>query len=216
MSAEATFWAWDQAIKPASAKLVLLCLANCHNDSTGQCNPSLGRIAEMTGLNIKTVPDAISKLENSGLIVVERRVKRASDFVLGMPRNRAHGTPENGITRKRGQTTPENGSKHTPKSGKEPKREPKKKLKGGFSPEEIPLPDGVSSEAWGDWCEYRRERKPLITKKSATLTLNLLAQYDTETQREMVNSSIRSSYQGVFAPKNYNPTENTGTGEVLF
>ena len=72
-----------------------------------------------------------------------------------------------------------------------------------FEPEKISLPESVNSEAWIDWCEYRRERKPLITERSAKLTVDLLSDYDLPVQQEMINNSIRSGYQGVFAPKNF-------------
>ncbi|WP_367317724.1 helix-turn-helix domain-containing protein [Microbulbifer spongiae] len=50
-------------------KLVLLSLASCHNEASGQCNPSIKYIVGVTGLNRKTVISAMDQLEASGLIL---------------------------------------------------------------------------------------------------------------------------------------------------
>lgn len=49
-------------LKPACA-LVLLCLANRHNQETGRCDPSVSRIAKDTGLTRKTVQTSLRALE---------------------------------------------------------------------------------------------------------------------------------------------------------
>lgn len=158
----------------------------------------------MTGLDKKTVPTALDILKSNGFIGFERR--------KGVPPNY-----EIHLTRKRVNTLPENGSEPYPKTGTEPKREPKKKLKGvGFFADEIELPPEVNSKAWLDWCDYRRERKPLITERSAKLTIDLLAEYDSSTQQEMINSSIRSGWQGVFPPRgNYQRDDSTQIQEIM-
>lgn len=71
MSAKATFWAWEQSVS-SSSKLVLLCLADCHNADSGQCNPSVSYISNKTGLNRKTVMIAVQNLFELGLISVEK------------------------------------------------------------------------------------------------------------------------------------------------
>ncbi len=71
MSAKATFWAWEQRVS-SSSKLVLLCLADCHNADSGQCNPSVTYISDKTGLNRKTVMIAVQNLFEMGLISVEK------------------------------------------------------------------------------------------------------------------------------------------------
>lgn len=67
MSARATFWAWDIQV-PSSEKLVLLCLADCHNGDTGQCNPSVNYISRQTSLERKTVLKALSLLNDKSLL----------------------------------------------------------------------------------------------------------------------------------------------------
>lgn len=67
MSARATFWAWEVDI-PSSEKLVLLCLSDCHNADTGQCNPSVNYICKKTSLARATVLKSLKGLNDLGLI----------------------------------------------------------------------------------------------------------------------------------------------------
>lgn len=150
MSAEATFWAWMMGVKPSSCKLVLLCLADCHNSDNGRCDPSVKFISDFTGLDRKTVPEALKNLEAMGLIYsvkrpgtstqyllhiaenpVPPRVKGARKKVvpitrpkqLDLPQKRATpktGIPENGVARIPPEGYPENGVGGTPKTGYEP------------------------------------------------------------------------------------------------
>ena len=64
---------YDLKIKDASAKLVLLVLADHYNESTGECFPSQQRIMDATSLSRATVIRKLKWLEEAGLI---SRVKR--------------------------------------------------------------------------------------------------------------------------------------------
>lgn len=74
MSARAVHWAWEQRIKPATTKLVLMAMAEFANPESALCWPSMKAIEEMTGLNRKTVLSAIASLakprEEGGLGVL--------------------------------------------------------------------------------------------------------------------------------------------------
>lgn len=59
-----------------SASLVLLCLANRHNQETGRCDPSLGRISTDTGLSERAVRSALRELEAKRLITTTHRTRR--------------------------------------------------------------------------------------------------------------------------------------------
>jgi DNA-binding Lrp family transcriptional regulator len=65
-------WAVIQNI-PALQKLVLLMLANHSNGHTGQCNPSINKLAEECGMSRDTVIRSISGMEKKGLISVIRK-----------------------------------------------------------------------------------------------------------------------------------------------
>lgn len=51
-----------------SASLVLLCLANRHNQETGRCDPSIARIASDTGLSRRAVQCGLRELETKRAI----------------------------------------------------------------------------------------------------------------------------------------------------
>lgn len=137
-------------VKPSSCKLVLLCLADCHNSDNGRCDPSVAFISEFTGLDRKTIPESLDTLEALGLISQAKRPGHSTLYTLqiadhpapvrekgarkkvvkfdrpkqlDLPRKRAtpiSGYPENGLPRNRTSTLPENGLPPSPKTGYEP------------------------------------------------------------------------------------------------
>lgn len=121
-------WAWDQSVKPASAKLVLLCLADAHNAKTGKCFPSVSTIAERSGLDRKAVMSGIKKLESFGLISVAKKYGASNSYELrtsaengtGMDEQKeAQTSAENGTSTDLGTST-ENGTPPVPKTGPVP------------------------------------------------------------------------------------------------
>lgn len=89
MSIPAMNWAFAQrGLKPAT-KLVLVCLADCHNAHSRRCDPSQKTLAEECCMSRSTVNVHLNLLEERGLI---RRVQRSdkrtrkqlsSHYVLG-------------------------------------------------------------------------------------------------------------------------------------
>ena len=80
MSARATLWAWEVEV-PSSEKLVLLCLSDCHNADTGQCNPSVSYISKKTSLDRKTVLKSLRSL-NDREILSRAKVEGSSNQYL--------------------------------------------------------------------------------------------------------------------------------------
>lgn len=72
MSYRATAWAYDMSLS-APMKPVLVVLADMA-DEEGSCYPGQQRIADMTGLSVRTVARALVKLERVGLIIRHRRM----------------------------------------------------------------------------------------------------------------------------------------------
>lgn len=71
MSWEASAWAMRQKLR-ATNKMVLIVLANCHNDlRDNQCNPSTKYIAEHGGMSQASVNRAIAFLAKEGFITIE-------------------------------------------------------------------------------------------------------------------------------------------------
>lgn len=75
MSLQAIRWAMEQRTGSATAKAVLLVLAEGANTSS-QAFPSQQRIAEAAELGERTVRDALALLESKGLIVREARYRK--------------------------------------------------------------------------------------------------------------------------------------------
>lgn len=72
MSNTALTWAFSQVTGSATAKLVLVTLADCMNDKTKQCNPSIKSLVEKTELSERTVHNQLSMLETSGFISIQK------------------------------------------------------------------------------------------------------------------------------------------------
>ena len=51
-----------------SATIVLLCLANRHNQETGRCDPSISRLTEDSGLSRRSVQNGLRELEKLKVI----------------------------------------------------------------------------------------------------------------------------------------------------
>lgn len=59
-----------------SAKLVLIALANRHNQETGRCDPSVTRIAKDMQISERAVRDGLRELEKAKLISTVHRTVR--------------------------------------------------------------------------------------------------------------------------------------------
>lgn len=80
MSLDATRWAWQQQIRPTQ-KLVLLSLAD-RADEVHECHPSIARLVADTGLYRETIMEAISAMEQAGILAVDRCNGRGSRYRL--------------------------------------------------------------------------------------------------------------------------------------
>jgi hypothetical protein len=77
MSRIATDWAWKQKNISQTQKIVLLALADRHNPDTGDCFPSIGRLADDCCMSESGIKKALNELVTLSLITkVERRVER--------------------------------------------------------------------------------------------------------------------------------------------
>ena len=61
-------------IKPA-AKIVLYWLADHHNGETGQCNPSINRLAKCCEMSRRSVENHLQTLQDAGLIKVSNKFR---------------------------------------------------------------------------------------------------------------------------------------------
>lgn len=87
-----------------TSKFVLIVLADAHNGHSGECFPSIARIAETTGFSESTVKYAVRDLEAKGL--VERQTQfdpngrtRGVNYILSLPEERGQEqTPRGHLT----------------------------------------------------------------------------------------------------------------------
>lgn len=86
MSYDAERWARSQKVGNASAKFVLIELANAFNRESGKCYPSIEALQEATELNRKTVIAATKHLEEKGFITKRRSFVNGKQIVYyGFP-----------------------------------------------------------------------------------------------------------------------------------
>lgn len=102
MSWKALGWAWSQEM-PATIKMTLLAIADCHNEETGRCDPSLAYIGKKAGLGRSSVSASLKSLKDAGLIRIAQNKREdgsltSSSYSLTM--DRIHqadgGSPGNG------------------------------------------------------------------------------------------------------------------------
>lgn len=114
MSLDASRWAWEQQVGKASAKLILLSLA----DRAGEhhtCYPSLPRLEADTGLNKKTIISGLKYLEKNGFLQITKTEGRPNNYqLIGVPNRHEKSTAHNPKFRA------ENGATQVPNTASEP------------------------------------------------------------------------------------------------
>lgn len=94
MSIQALTWAFSQQIRPATRKLVLICLADCANHEH-MAWPCLETLADKTSLDRKTIIDALDDLEQFGYLIDTGkkcgRTNQVKVYILnGLPSSKFH------------------------------------------------------------------------------------------------------------------------------
>lgn len=97
MSLDALRWAMSRRMDDASAKLLLVVLADCHNAETGRCDPSLDFLCERACLARATCKEKMQALIAAGLVTRVARfapngAQRSSAFMLHLDRGDQHTT----------------------------------------------------------------------------------------------------------------------------
>ena len=103
---------------PSSEKLVLLCLADCHNADTGQCNPSVNYICKKTSLDRKTILKSLRLLNDKNWLSRTKVEGSSNQYFLAIGGSPLTALGEGEIS-----------SKAVPNLGHKPKTKPKKNLR---------------------------------------------------------------------------------------
>lgn len=187
MSIEAMQWAFQQEIKPASMKFVLVSLGdNAQHD--GMAWPSLAALCQKTGLDRKTVISALDRLEaagylsdsgkrtgNTGQVKVYRfnfdRVKGTENGTV--PETEQFRNSHQRVPKTTGNSTvfphksTENGTRN-PQEPKEPSRKQHSAPAPSAEPEWKPLDAlvaaGVDKKTAKDWMKLRQAKKAPVTE----------------------------------------------------
>ena len=67
MSLLATAWAWESDL-PSISKLVLMVLADCHEEEYGSCTSSVQLISKMAGIDPEEATHQLVYLEECGMV----------------------------------------------------------------------------------------------------------------------------------------------------
>lgn len=188
MSFQAMTWATAQTCGSASAKLVLLMLANHSNGHTGQCNPRHKRLAAECDMTVETLKAHLKKLESLGFITIVHQyadgVQLPNQYILNLEGGGVENSPEGG-----GKIWGEGGGKNSPPYNQEDKPV--------IKPSES-TPTGFDSF----WSIYpRKVAKPAALKawKSARLTPTQIHTVLTDI-RDRQNSDEWTKSDGQFIP----------------
>lgn len=136
MSFAAIQWALEQPVRPALTKFCLVAMAECVNSESAEpvCWPSYAHLCQRTGMNTKTVEQAVYTLKQEGYIVdTGRRAGGTGKVVVyrlnttesggiqpGPQTPDANGTRPQNTTVFGGVVAPDVGSEIPPKTGANP------------------------------------------------------------------------------------------------
>jgi hypothetical protein len=80
--------------------------------------------------------------------------------------------------------------------------------------EPLVLHENLPAAEWEEWLEHRRDKRLSMSPRALKKQLKLLAGYDTETQRTIIDTSINAGWEGLFPPKgNAAPVKPNGHGK---
>lgn len=80
------------------------------------------------------------------------------------------------------------------------KEKKKRKVEVAFDLSSLPVPDWVDLHSWEDFIQHRKDIKKPLSELAAKKSLQLLSLYRDQ-QREIIDTSIRNGWQGLFPPK---------------
>ncbi len=218
MSAEATFWAWEQVVT-SSQKLALLALANCHNESNGQCNPSISYICRRTHLDRKTVMAALKELEALGVITKKKSSGTSTQYKLNTStyigttpqESDSDSSPQTSTesgTSTKNNTGPESNTSTSPENdtGAVPKtaHKSKKNLKGNLKYKEIDISKGLEAaidrESLESFITHRIGKKAKLTQRAFDQSIDEALKASVGlgiTPTKVIDETVLAGWQGV-------------------
>jgi hypothetical protein len=178
---------------PAPKKLVLLALADNANDE-GDCYPSIATLIRKCSLSERAVQYAITELVEAGHVSRDVRSGRSTVYRVH-PRTSCTPAPDAPVQVVH--RTPAPDAPHPRTSCTHNHHITTKEPKNA----ELSLHESLPRDAWDEWISHRREKRWSLSPRALKPQLKLLAKYDSETQRDILETSQQAGWQGLFPPK---------------
>lgn len=196
-------WALKQSTGSASAKVVLLILANRANE-VGICWPGYTSIGDQAELHRSTVIRHINHLEKNGFIRVENRPKmqtnlyhlQTDEVVAQCDQSQAATSSGQRLGSRTARPSlvaqRDQGSRTArPKPKDKPKDKPKENPKAEN-------PDWLNLEAWGEFVIHRSELNKPLTDLAAKKVWNKLEGLSAADQQKAVDEAIEKKWITVY------------------
>lgn len=215
-------------------KLVLFCLADCHNEGSDRCDPSVTYIMQITGLSNRAIATALQELEKSGNLQASRQNGARSSYLLTPktseprslvsmdsptipkqePVNHVHGLngepvnlphPRSTFTSEPSSLEPVNLLPKPVKEVHTNRKEPEGTGKREVEPP-ISLPfDSVEfSEVWMKWKKHRSEIRKPLKPTMMAESLEELAKMGESRAIAAIKHTIAKGWQGIREPETSN------------
>jgi hypothetical protein len=184
-------------------------------DEFGICYPSVAALGSDTAQDRKTVIANIHSLVAGGYLkdTGERRGQTRQVIVYQLVGLNESNSNVLGTGSKNGTVPkfPVNSTVFPAKQSQKRDTDPSWNHQGTVRrPDEVvELHESLPRESWEDWLTHRRERRWSMSPRALKPQLKLLAKFDTDTQREIIETSMQAGWQGLFAPKG-KPRANGG------
>lgn len=79
--------------------------------------------------------------------------------------------------------------------------------------EPLVLHENLPAEEWEEWLAHRREKRLSMSPRALKKQLKLLSEYDTESQRKIIDTSINAGWEGLFPLKDKPSKQVNGAGK---
>ena len=221
MSWPALGWASKQKPGKIADKLILIALADRHNEEEDAAWPSVAWLVDFTGADRKTVIASLGRLEALNLIHdTGRRVgktKQIKVFKLALDgqertvpktehlegKSPKKGIPKTGPLRGKGPVVP---VKESQKRDTEPFKEPIRKRKN-TKKEKLELPAWLPRDAWQGWIDMRTANRKKPTERAKQLAIAKLDKMRGNGQdvASVLDQSTVAGWSDLYPVKNAQP-----------
>lgn len=201
MSWGALAWAAKRKVDRAADKLILLALAERHNEEADVAYPSVAWLCEFSSLDRKTVIASLSRLEASGLISDSGERFGKTNQVKAY-RLHIETVPKPEQSQKRNSSG--FSSKESQKRDTEPSREPKRIEAIASTSRPWALPIGVSLQVWQDFLTNRKRKRLPNTETAWKSFQDDLARVGAETgipPPKLIERCTAKGWGGIYDPR---------------